>query len=285
MDLNSTELDRSVHRTHRVRKGKRVEQYNEVIAVEAPLEICVDCETITVTMRTPGADEELALGFLYAEGVLSGPEQVDHIQLKKAEEGRICSINVVPDKNNAIDLARVMASRRTDITTSACGLCGRTSLDDLLERCRPVTFNKTLSLDLVISLADRLVEHQPLFGVTGGVHGAALYGIDGVLHYCFEDVGRHNAVDKVFGAAFMEGALTSGEDIDESNAGPLILVVSGRASFEIVQKAVVAGVACLVSVSAPSSMAVDLAQDARISLVGFTRQGNANIYTHNERFG
>lgn len=284
MDPGSADLDRSVRRTHRVRNGECVEQSEEVLAVEAPLEICVDCEVVTVTMRTPGADEELALGFLYAEGVLTSPQQVGSVQVKSAEEGAVSSINVIPDKHNAIDLARLMASRRADITTSACGVCGRTSLDDLLERCRPVVFNKPLSLELVVSLADRLAEHQPLFGVTGGVHGAALYDVAGRLRYCFEDVGRHNAVDKVFGAAFKAGVLESCGQLDGESAVLPVLVVSGRASFEIVQKAVVAGVACIVSVSAPSSLAVELAHDARISLVGFTRHGNANIYTHHERF-
>ena len=253
----------------------------DAVAVEEPLEIRVDGETVAVTMRTPGQDAELALGFLFAEGIIAGRGDVGSAAHcgRPGEEGYGNVIDVRSAGGTPIDAERVLEGRRWVTTTSACGVCGRRSIEQLLARCGRVDAAARLSGRAVAASVERLASDQPIFARTGGLHAAALFGEDGALLASAEDVGRHNAVDKVVGALLRRGLVGAGADA----AGAVrlgLLVVSGRASFEIVQKAAAAGVPVVASVSAPSSLAVDLAGQAGIGLVGFVRGGRLNVYAN-----
>ena len=257
--------------------GSSLEQRTDRVVVEEPLEIRVSGEVLAVTLRTPGHDRELALGFLLAEGLIRSRDDVGSVAHcgRPGEEGYGNVIDVLPAPGTVIDLEQT-AMRRGTLTTAACGVCGRRSIDDLIARCGPVGDDSRWEVQLVAALPERLLERQANFARTGGLHAAGLAASDGRLISVREDVGRHNAVDKVFGRLLLDDALP---------APAHALVVSGRASFEIVQKAVTAGVGLVVSVSAPSSLAVATALGARVTLVGFARGGSFNVYTHPERFG
>ena len=265
----------------RVQDGALVGASVDSVAVEEPLEIRVAGDPLAVTMRTPGEDAKLAVGFLYAEGVVSSFQDVGRAFHcgRPGTEGYGNTIDILPAPGVSLDLERVMATRRGTLTTSACGVCGRQSVEDLVTRCRPMPTGPVVSLDLLLSIVDRLRKNQPTFARTGGVHAAAVWSADGDLLACHEDVGRHNAVDKAVGTLLYSGLL----DADARERRPVILSVSGRASFEIVQKAAVARIPIVSSVSAASSLAVDLADEVGVTLAGFLRDRGFNIYAHPER--
>jgi FdhD protein len=252
----------------------------EDLVVEAPLAIEIAYprqgvevrKVLAVTMRTPGQDDELALGFLLAEGLITTPADVAGVEARdhNARGEAISTWCVRLAQPPAEDLQRVS---RGLLTSSACGLCGRPSLEGL--PLRSVARNAAAPLDfaVVAALPETLRLHQPTFFATGGCHAAALCDARGRLHLAREDVGRHNAVDKLVGAALQGGLALSG----------LILVLSGRASFELLQKAASAGIGVVVAVGAPSSAAVDLAHAAGITLCGFARVSRLNVYTHADR--
>jgi FdhD protein len=232
--------------------------FEDLVAVEEPLEIRVDGEPLAVTMRTPGHDEELALGFLHGEGLIDRAHAVDPAPGLAA---------------NTVDVAgpllREPGARRF-YTTSSCGVCGKGALEEVAVHAPPAPLSDRprVPAALLAALPDRLV--QPTFERTGGLHATGLFGTDGALRCVREDVGRHNAMDKVVGRALADGLLPLHD---------AVLCVSGRLSFELVQKAAVAGAPILVGVGAPSSLAVALAQDRGMTLCGFARGGRVNVYT------
>ena len=254
------------------------------LAVEEPLEIRVDGETIATTMRTPGADADLALGFLFAEGILAGPADVSSISHcgRPGEEGYGNVLDVRSAGGMRLDPDRVLEGRRFVPTSSACGVCGRRAIDGLLARIVALPRGRTFDPSLVHQAVDALPRVQPAFATTGGLHAAAAVAVDGAVLAAAEDVGRHNAVDKVVGALVRAGRVGGPSGGDGAAA---IIAVSGRAGFEIVQKAVAARVPMVASVSAPSSLAVDLAERAGLTLCGFVRGGAMNVYAHAWRLG
>jgi FdhD protein len=231
------------------------------VAVEEPLEIRVRGRALAVTMRTPGHDEELAAGFLHGEGLLVGP---------------IAGIGPTPDlAANTVDVdapLRPEAPERRFYTTSSCGVCGKGALEEVAVYADRLGPGPAIDRALLAALPDRL--RQPGFDVTGGLHATGLFDLAGTLLCVREDVGRHNAMDKVIGRALLDGALPLHDRL---------LCVSGRLSFELVQKAAVAGCPILVGVGAPSSLAVELAIDRSMTLAGFARDGRVNVYAGAER--
>jgi FdhD protein len=229
---------------------------SDLVAIEEPLEIRVDGEPIAVTMRTPGHDEELAVGFLYGEGLLE----------------RLPAVGLTDDlAANTIEVGGPLTHEpgtRRFYTTSSCGVCGKGALEEVAVHSPPLPAGPLVERDLLASLPDRLV--QPGFARTGGLHATGLFDSTGELLCVREDVGRHNAMDKVLGWALAEGRMPL------HNA---LLCVSGRLSFELVQKAAVAGCPILVGVGAPTSLAVELAADRQMTLCGFARRGRVNVYT------
>ena len=228
------------------------------LAVEEPLEIRIAGSPVAVTMRTPGHDEELALGFCISEGI---PALAAHVPADLAAN------TVEVEVAGTFELETI---RRNFYTSSSCGVCGKGALEAVAVAAPPVDSDLHVSLAVIETLPDRLREEQATFEVTGGLHATGLFDKEGTLLCVREDVGRHNAMDKVIGWAHGAGLL------------PLtrfILCVSGRLSFELVQKAAVAGCPLLVAVGAPSSLAVELAQDRGVTLCGFVRGGTANVYT------
>ncbi|HEY1674070.1 MAG TPA: formate dehydrogenase accessory sulfurtransferase FdhD [Streptosporangiaceae bacterium] len=257
----------------------------DLLAVEEPLEIRIGGQPLTVTMRTPGDDIDLAAGFLFTEGLLF-PE-VDLRQIRMCDENVADATLEVADLPSAAEVQRATDARRAQqtaqeraqrnfLTTSACGVCGKESIDAIRVRSRyDLTADQTQVSPVVLAgLPDRLREAQRVFASTGGLHAAGLFSTDGSLAVLREDVGRHNAVDKVIGWALRAGRLP---------ARGHILMVSGRASFELVQKAAVAGLPVLAAVSAPSSLAADLAEETGMTLVGFLRGNSMNAYTGLQR--
>jgi FdhD protein len=249
----------------------------DLLAVEEPLEIRIGGQALTVTMRTPGDDLDLAAGFLFTEGLLS--PAVDLRQIRMCDENVADATLETADLPAPEALERATDARRAQrnfLTTSACGVCGKESIDAIRVRSRYdlATDRVRVSSSVLASLPDRLREAQRVFASTGGLHAAGLFTADGTLLVLREDVGRHNAVDKVIGWALRAARL------------PLtgcVLLVSGRASFELVQKAAVAGIPVLAAVSAPSSLAADLADEVGMTLVGFLRGPSMNAYTGVER--
>jgi FdhD protein len=234
----------------------------DTVAVEEPLEIRVSGVPIAVTMRTPGHDEELALGFLHGEGLIDGPREVG------LTDDLANNTVVVPGP-----LIRE-PSARNFYTTSSCGVCGKGAIEEVQvdsERLPPWT-GAAISRELLAGLPDRMI--QPGFERTGGLHATGLFDTDGELLCVREDVGRHNAMDKVIGWALLEGLVPLSDRL---------LCVSGRLSFELVQKAVVAGAPVLVGVGAPTSLAVELSRDRNLTLGGFARHGRINVYSSAER--
>ena len=226
------------------------------VAVEEPLEIRVDGRPLAVTMRTPGHDEELALGFLVGEGLIDSPRPAG-----PPDELAANTVEV------AGPLVREPAERRF-YATSSCGVCGKGALEEVDVHSGPLPEGPRIPRDLLASLPDRL--RQPTFERTGGMHATGLFDPEGELLIAREDVGRHNAMDKVVGRALLDGMMPLGERL---------LCVSGRLSFELVQKAAVAGAPVLVGVGAPSSLAVELARDRGMTLAGFARGGRVNVYS------
>ena len=230
---------------------------DDVVAVEEPLEIRINGSPVAVTMRTPGHDEELALGFALSEG----------LRPRDAKLPDDLAANTVELEAPDFDATRLA---RSFYTTSSCGVCGKGALEAVAVEAPPIASTLELPAKLVAALPDRLRTAQPAFAATGGLHATGLFDENGELRCLREDVGRHNAMDKVIGWAFREGLLPLSRSV---------LCVSGRLSFELVQKAAVAGCPLVVAVGAPSSLAVDLARDRGITLCGFVRGGRLNVYS------
>jgi FdhD protein len=238
----------------------RHDRGDDEVAVEEPLEIRVDGQPLAVTMRTPGHDEELALGFLYGEALISSPHEA-------GLTGDFAA--------NTVEVAGPLErdpGRRRFYTTSSCGVCGKGALEEVAVASAPLPDGPTVVRSLIARLPEFL--EQPTFERTGGLHATGLFDPDGRLLVVREDVGRHNAMDKVIGRALLDGGVPLGERV---------LCVSGRLSFELVQKAAVAGAPILVGVGAPSSLAISLADERGITLCGFARRGHVNVYTHARR--
>jgi FdhD protein len=233
----------------------------DLVAVEEPLEIRINGRPVAVTMRTPGHDEELALGFCLSEG----------LRPTTARATEDLAVNTIEVEASGFDPARL---QRSFYTSSSCGVCGKGALEAVAVESPPVESRLTVPGPLLADLPDRLRGAQPAFAATGGLHATGLFDAAGSLLCLREDVGRHNAMDKVVGWAFREGRLPLAENV---------LCVSGRLSFELVQKAAVAGCPLLVAVGAPSSLAVELAGDRRITICGFVRNGRLNVYTESWR--
>ena len=264
----------------RVVEDGRARVRPDSLATEEPMEIRLVSgdarQTVAVTMRTPGADFKLAAGFLYGEGIVSSPEDVKKISycvdsdLDAEQQYNIVNVELRGDRD--YDLRSL---ERHFYTTSACGVCGKASLEQLeLRGCPMIPSGPEVSAEVVYSLPEKLREAQGLFEATGGLHAAALFDREGELVALREDVGRHNATDKLVGWALLEGRLPlSGQ----------IVMVSGRSSFEILQKCLTAGAPIVCAVSAPSSLAVDVARQFGMTLVGFLRGTRFNVYSGYER--
>jgi FdhD protein len=260
------------HRALRWDRGKTSER-TEKLAVEEPLEIRLAGRRFTLTMRTPGHDEELAAGFLFAEGFISDATELGEIRRVRSRKG-------APEPNALDIVLNVPADglrarlKRNFVMSSSCGVCGKTSIDSIRRRVAPASDSAQVLPATLLSLPEKLRADQRVFAATGGLHGAAIFSLEGALLTIREDVGRHNAVDKVIGYALTNAMVPLSRHL---------MMVSGRLSFEIVQKAAAAGVPILAAVSAPSSLAVDLAEEIGTTLVGFLRDGSFNIYTRPDR--
>ena len=262
---------------HRL-EGQKLSLQPDFVAVEEPLEIkllvgdSTAAQPISVTMRTPGNDESLALGFLFTEGIIKHGSDVQSIHVAEDPSGNALTVQL--KSHVTVDLAKL---ERHFYTTSSCGVCGKASLEAVQQQCNielPKTQWKVPS-QVLYSLPDSLRNQQANFAQTGGIHGCALFDLDGNFILSAEDVGRHNALDKLIGHCIL-----SMPTIPLSNH---ILMLSGRISFELVQKAAMAGIRFIAAVGAPSSLAIDLAEDMGITLVGFLRGERCNIYTHPHR--
>jgi FdhD protein len=260
------------HRALRWQSGNRSERA-EQLAVEEPLEIRLAGRRFTLTMRTPGHDGELAAGFLFAEGFINDASELGEIRRVRGRKG-------APEPN-AIDIVLNVPAeglrarlKRNFVMSSSCGVCGKTSIDSIRRRVAPATDSARVAPPILLALSEKLRAGQRVFAATGGLHGAAIFSLDGAMLAIREDVGRHNAVDKVIGYALTNAMVPLAHHI---------MMVSGRLSFEIVQKAAAAGVPILAAVSAPSSLAVELADEIGTTLVGFLRDGSFNIYTRPDR--
>ncbi|MBC8156316.1 MAG: formate dehydrogenase accessory sulfurtransferase FdhD [Bacteroidetes bacterium] len=270
---------------YKVDGDKAIEQ-PDLLAVEEPLEIRLGFgphdaamgserqqRTVVVTMRTPGYDEELALGYLFTEGIIHDPGEIvsaRHCVRDAEKKGNILRVELRPDVD--IDWQHL---ERTSYASASCGVCGKASIDAVRANCpRPLSADLAIDPLLIHTLSDRLRAVQRTFAYTGGLHAAALFDAHGELQYVREDIGRHNALDKIIGAAFWNGQTPL------SQHG---VFLSGRIGFELVQKAWMAGVSVVAAVGAPSSLAVELAQEAGMTLIGFVRNNRFNIYTHPDR--
>jgi len=251
--------------------GASREQRRDAVAVESPLEVRINGERFAVIMRTPGRDRHLALGFLHSESVITARADVVSVDEWPGDPVLGNRLNVVLGRAAAEILDRHTSERRHVTMTSACGLCGRVSIQSLARDATPVPITWTMSASRVARLPADLRAAQPVFEGTGGLHAAGLVKCDGDVIASAEDVGRHNAVDKIVGAML---------DADGLPLNDCVLAVSGRASFELVQKACLAGIPMLVAISAPSSLAIQCAEVCGITLVGFARGDRFNIYSH-----
>jgi FdhD protein len=241
------------------------------LAGEEPLEIRIAEAAVTITMRTPGDDFELAAGFLYGEGLVDGRNRIARISYGRGTDGQRTG-NIVEVRLRGEAAVDVSALQRHFVAASSCGICGRSSIEAIRSRATP-PLNPRFRVDpvLLTRLPPMLQSAQRVFGRTGGLHAAGLFDAGGALTIVREDIGRHNAVDKVIGEALLHGELPLSERI---------LLVSGRGGFEIVQKALAAGVPILASVSAPSSLAVQLAREGGLTLIGFLRESRFVVYSH-----
>jgi FdhD protein len=255
---------------------------DDYLAAEEPLEIRVGDEPLSVTMRTPGHDLELAAGFLFTEGLIQSRSQLLALEVATpqngsqnlaqdgAKNGNVVRVEISPDA--APDMEKM---RRHFFAASSCGICGKASIDAIRSRALAApNANFRLDAEILVRLPEKLRAAQDVFERTGGLHAAALFDVRGELLVLREDIGRHNAVDKVIGWALLEGRMPIAD---------CVLLVSGRGGFEIVQKAIVAGLSVVASVSAPSSLAVQLARELRLTLIGFLRGRRFVIYSGEER--
>ena len=262
-----------VNRAARGDSGK-----SDVAAVEEPLEVRLHGKPFAVIMRTPGEDRALAAGFLFSEGVvrdaaaIGAVEHCLHPDQQKAHN--VVDVYLVGDAKGSLD--RLLDERRNVLANSSCGLCGRVSIDAIAVQAARLDVRWTIDKAIAAGLPASLRQRQAVFEGTGGLHAAGLFTTNGECVLSAEDVGRHNAVDKLVGQMLLD------EKVPLSD---LLLAVSGRVSYEIVQKAWLAGIALICAVSAPSSLAIDLAEEAGITLIGFARDGGFNVYTHAARIG
>ena len=239
---------------------------DDILAIEEPLEIRVGEKPVSVTLRTPGEDFDLAAGFLFAESILRSSGEIDAIR----HWGSSNVVRVDVSDGVKLDLQRL---QRHFYSTSSCGVCGKVSIDALRVHVSPIESTLRVSRDVITSMPVALRAEQKAFDATGAIHAAGIFDANGTLVRTREDVGRHNAVDKVIGSFFREGVA-----LDHH-----LLFVSGRTSFEIVQKAIVARIPILAAVGAPSSLAVDLARELGLTLLGFVRDGRFNVYSGEQR--
>jgi FdhD protein len=260
------------HAASKWQRGKFA-QIDDALAVEEPLEIRLAGRRFTLTMRTPGHDEELAAGFLLAEGFIANAAELGEVRRVRDTKGA--------REPNAIDvILNVRAEglrerlKRNFTISSSCGICGKTSIDSITRRIAPNTSRAKIVASTLLELGAKLRESQQVFAATGGLHACGLFDLEGKLIATREDIGRHNAVDKIIGWALVNEMVPLSKSL---------MMVSGRLSFEIVQKAAAAGVPILAAVSAPSSLAVELADEVGITLVGFLRDASFNLYTHRAR--
>jgi FdhD protein len=247
--------------------------FDEVVT-EEPLQLRAhgpgqEPRDVAVTMRTPGNDFELAVGYLAGLGHIASSDDVREVRYCEGDPQLYNVVTVA----TAAPLPDTLFGRSA-VVNASCGVCGTTSIDDVRVVAKPLPETQPLPLDLLLQLPDRLREAQPVFARTGAIHAAGRFRRDGSLVAAREDVGRHNALDKLVGVAILAGPPIAADDV---------LVLSGRVSFEMVQKAVVAGFAVIVAVSAPSSLAVSAADELGCTILGFTRDGSTNLYTHPER--
>ncbi|MBV9240405.1 MAG: formate dehydrogenase accessory sulfurtransferase FdhD [Acidobacteria bacterium] len=287
MPTTSAILETSIHRFD----AGIEEDTTDRLAVEEPLEIRLGFDedgkqvhrAVSITMRTPGNDGELAAGFLFTEGIISSPDEIKQIRhcglsigrgsgtLDRAKALNSNTIRVDLAGGSKVDLERL---KRHFYTSSSCGVCGKSSIEALRVHADPIESDLVIDSEVIGSLPEKLREHQDVFDSTGGLHASALFDAKGELEIVREDVGRHNALDKVIGAKLLAR---------EVPLSDTLLLVSGRASFELVQKALVAGIPILAAVGAPSSLAVELAKEFGMTLVGFVRDGRFNIYAGGHR--
>lgn len=249
------------------------EYVTDEVAIEEPLEIRIGQDPLAVTMRTPGNDEELAAGFLLSEGIVRARSDLREINrcTLPASLGNVRNITLAPTAK-----FNPAAAQRFGTISTSCGLCGKTSIEFIRQQFPPIDSTKQIKFETakLLALPERLRQAQGNFSRTGGIHAAAIFDLDDNLIVLREDIGRHNAVDKAIGRAFLDDLL------------PLkhhILIVSGRSSLEIVQKALAAGIPIIAAVSAPSSLAVNFARESNQTLIGFLRPPTFNIYSHVER--
>jgi len=260
----------------RVVDGAEVREQPDRLVTEEPMEIRVESPghapaPVTVTMRTPGNDFELAVGFCISEHVVSGPDDIATVAYCLGGDGPQ-EYNVVTVRTRVpVDLE---VHRRSFVSNSSCGLCGKTTLDQVEAECAPVVSDLRVAATALTAMPDALRAAQAVFDATGGVHATGCFTADGTLRAVREDVGRHNAIDKVIGWAALSGALPLADTV---------CIVSGRVSFEIVQKAATAGIPVIGAVSAPSSLAVQTADRLGVTVVGFLRGERFNVYTHPAR--
>jgi FdhD protein len=249
-----------------------VRAHEDYLAAEEPLEIRVDGRSLAVTMRTPGNDEELAAGFLLTEGIVESRGQIAAIQRPGAGVGPGCNVLNVELRDCAFDPER---NKRNFFATSSCGICGKATIDAVrLRGLRGLSSSFSVDPEILCTLPERLRANQQVFGRTGGLHAAALFNVGGELLALREDIGRHNAVDKIVGWALLGGMIPLSSHV---------LMVSGRGGFEIVQKALAASIPVVASVSAPSSLAVQLANELNLTLIGFLRERRFVVYAGQER--
>ena len=255
-------------RVVRVRDGVRSE-IPDLLAAEEPLEVRLNGESVSVTMRTPGHDTELAVGFLIGEGIVRADQIANVLECRSEEgDGGVADVKLRPGEHAS------GGWQRNFYATSSCGVCGKASIDAVRVAAGAVPDGPEIERDVLQGLPEQLRSAQRVFDRTGGLHAAGLFSPDGELEILREDVGRHNAVDKVVGRSSLDGRLPLNDRV---------LLVSGRVSFEIAQKALVAGIPFLAAVSAPSTLAVRLARESNMTVVGFLRSGGFNVYAGEER--
>jgi FdhD protein len=244
-----------------------LEYLGDELTIEEPLEIRIGGKTLATTMRTPGHDEELAAGFLLSEAIVRDRGQIAKIS---ADRDNFVIVDLVADME-----VKLNSAQRFGTISSSCGVCGKTSIDAIRQNFPAIkSSNVRVEIETLLSLPEKLRKAQSDFARTGGIHAAGIFDVNGELRIVREDIGRHNAVDKAIGRAFLDGSAP----LDRH-----LLLVSGRASFEIVQKALAAGIPIVAAVSAPSTLAVDFARENNQTLIGFLRPPNFNAYSHVER--
>jgi FdhD protein len=251
----------------RRKRDGELEYLPDDLTIEEPLELRIGRKTLAITMRTPGHDEELAAGFLVSEAIVRARDEIARISADRDNR-------VIIDLKEGVKL-KLNSTKRFGTISSSCGLCGKTNIEAIRQNFPAITSKETrIDIETLLSLPGKLRNAQSDFARTGGIHAAGIFDVNGELKGAREDIGRHNAVDKAIGRAFLDGILP----LDRH-----ILLVSGRASLEIIQKALAAGIPIIAAVSAPSTLAVSFARESNQTLIGFLRPPSFNIYAHVER--